>query len=489
MSTKKNAAYNVTYRMFSMLLPLVTAPYLSRVVGREGVGVYSYAWSISYVFCLIGMLGLENYGVRAIARVRDNRKELNRTFSEIYRMQLMVAGLTLAVWIGYVALIAGEERMISLHLTMMSVSCLVNIDWCLMGLDEFKSIALRNIAVKLIAAAAIFAFIRGPEDLWIYGFAWSLSTLVGCVLCWPKLYGRISFVRVPLKASLQHIFPSLVLFVSVMAVTVYRTMDKVMLGALAGMEANGLYENAEKIIYCLSGFISAIGTVMMPKITHMRERQQFKGIVRNMDITMQLIMCMTCAMAFGVASVAMRFAPLFYGGEFRESGTLMIPLAFTLPMIGFANVVRTQWVLPQNRDRIFVISVVCGALVNLVVNLLLIPRFQAMGAVIGTLFAEFTVPFVQFVILRKELPYKRFVTYTAEYCLIGSVMLLAVRLAGRVMPGGWIGLMALVAIGVIVYGAGCVLLWKLTKNTGVFRQLNKVKAMVLGRGRRGEKTA
>ena len=223
----------------------------------------------------------------------------------------------------------------------------------------------------------------------------------------------------------------------------------------------------------------------MPKITHMRERKQFQGITRNMDITMQLIMCMTCAMAFGVAAVAMRFAPLFYGGKFRESGTLMIPLAFTLPMIGFANVVRTQWVLPQNRDRIFIISVVCGALVNLAANLILIPRLSAMGAVIGTLMAEFSVPFVQFVILRKELPYKRFVTYTLEYALIGGLMLVAVQLAGRVMPGGWVGLMALVAVGVLVYGAGCVGLWKLTKNTGVFRQLKKVKAMVLGMGRRG----
>lgn len=156
MNTRKNTLYNVAYRVFSMLLPLVTAPYLSRVVGTEGVGLYGYSWAISYVFVLIGLLGLENYGPREIARVRDDRDALNRTFSAIWKMQRLVAGVTLLVWLVYVFFIAGEEKIISLNLTMMSVSCLVNLDWCLMGLDEFKPIALRNTAVKLLAAAAVF---------------------------------------------------------------------------------------------------------------------------------------------------------------------------------------------------------------------------------------------------------------------------------------------------------------------------------------------
>ena len=122
MSTKKNAAYNVAYRMFSVLLPLVTAPYLSRTVGTDGVGLYSLAWSVSYIFCLVGMLGLNDYGVRTVAQVRDDPEKLNRTFSAIWQMQVMVAGITLAAWFGYVFLIAGEERTIALHLTMMSVS-------------------------------------------------------------------------------------------------------------------------------------------------------------------------------------------------------------------------------------------------------------------------------------------------------------------------------------------------------------------------------
>ena len=278
MNTRKNTLYNVAYRVFSMLLPLVTAPYLSRVVGTEGVGLYGYSWAISYVFVLIGLLGLENYGPREIARVRDDRNALNRTFSAIWKMQRLVAGMTLLVWLMYVFFIAGEEKIISLNLTMMSVSCLVNLDWCLMGLDEFKPIALRNTAVKLLA---VFLFVRKPEDLWVYAFVWSLSTLLGCLSCMFSLRGKVTPVKVTWKEALKHLAPCALLSISVIAVSVYRQMDKVMIGALADMAQTGLYENAEKIILCLSGFISAIGTVMLPKVSRMTRMKQMDAVKRH----------------------------------------------------------------------------------------------------------------------------------------------------------------------------------------------------------------
>jgi len=463
MSTRKNAAYNVAYRMFSVLLPLITAPYLSRTVGTEGVGLYSLAWSVSYVFCLIGMLGLNDYGVRAIARVRDDREELDRTFSAIWQMQLLVAGVTLIFWFGYVFLVAGEEKPIAFHLTLMSVSCLCSFDWCLMGLDIFKPIALRNTFVKLAAAACVFIFVKGRDDLWIYAFVWSLSTLLGNLSCAVTLRGRVTYRPVPMRESLKHLAPCAVLFISVMAVNIYRTMDKVMVSAIAGVDENGLYENAEKIIYCLSGFISAIGTVMMPKVSNMQKRGETERIARHIDRSMDLVICMVTAMAFGVAAVADRFAPLFYGEDFRYSGTLMTPLGFTLIMIGFANVIRTQVVLPRQRDSIFVKSVCCGAAVNLIANACLIPGMKSMGAVIGTLLAELTVPVVQFIILRRELPYKSYLRYVAVYGAIGLLMLLCVRGVGRLLPQEtWLNLGIQTFSGIAVYGALCLIWWKIS---------------------------
>ncbi len=475
-STRKNALYNVAYRMFSIFLPLLTAPYLSRVAGQAGVGVYEYAWSISYVFCLVGMLGLENYGVRAIARVKDDREALKRTFTQIWKMQLLVAGVTLLAWMVYVAFIAGEERLISLHLTLMSVSCLVNLDWCLMGLGEFKPIALRNTAVKLMGAAAVFLLVKGPEDLWVYALVWSLTTLIGCLSCWWNLRGRVKWVAVPWREALRHLGPCALLFTSVIAVSVYRQMDKVMVGAMAGMAQNGLYASAEKIIYCLSGFISAIGTVMLPKATRMASQGKKEALRAHLRDTMDLMLCMTGALAFGVAAVAQDFAPLFFGEAFAESGTLMIPLAFTLMMIGWANVIRTQWILPHGRDAILIQSVCAGAAVNLMANSLLIPRLGAMGAVIGTLMAELAVPVVQCLRLRGELEWRKYLLPLARYSLLGGAMLLMVCGADALLPfGGWGALAIEVMLGAAVYGAGTLLIWKCTGNRAALALLRRGK--------------
>ena len=472
MSTKKNAAYNVAYRMFSVFLPLVTAPYLSRVVGTDGVGLYSDAWTISEIFCLIGMLGLADYGVRTIAQVKDDRERLDRTFSGIWQMQLLVAGVTLLFWLAYVFLVAGAEKTIALHLTMMSISCLVSFDWCLMGLDQFKPIALRNTFVKLAAAACVFIFVKAKDDLWIYGFVWSLATLLGNLMSAATLRGRVSYRRVPMREALTHLKPCAVLFISVMAVSIYRKMDKVMVYNIAGEDQNGLYENAEKIIYCLSGFISAIGTVMMPKVSHMWKMGEKEKISRHIDRSMELILCMVSALAFGLAAVADRFAPLFYGEDFRYSGTLMVPLAFTLIMIGFANVIRTQVVLPQERDHIFVKSVCCGAVVNLIANACLIPSMKSMGAVVGTLLAEMTVPTVQYLILRKELPYRQYLKYAAVYAVFGGIMLACVRVTAHLLPQeSWRTLGAMTAAGVAVYAVLCLGYWKITGKN--FRELNR----------------
>ncbi len=480
MSARKNTLYNVSYRVFSILLPLVTAPYLSRTVGQTGVGLYSYAWNISYIFVLIGTLGLENYGVRAISRVRDNPDELNRTFSEIWRMQRLVAFTALVIWLLYALLIAGEERAISLSLTFMSVSCIVNLDWCLMGLDQFRPIALRNTAVKLLAALCVFLFIHDQDDLWIYGFAWSLATLLGCLSCLMSLRGKVRTVPVTLAASFRHFPPCALLFVSVIAVSVYRTMDKVMVGAIAGMAQNGLYENAEKIIYCLSGFISAFGNVMMPRASHLLATGNEKEIDRSMRLSMHLVLCMVCGMAFGILAVADRFTPLFYGPDFVFSSPLMIPLGFSLVLIGFANVIRMQWILPHGQDSIVLRSVLCGAGVNLVANLSLIPVLGAMGAVIGTLLAEGTVPLVQYLHLRKALPYGTYLKTLAAYTVLGFGMYLAVTLTAKAFPGlfegnTWVNLAVLVFVGCVIYGILSLAYWHFCRIP--------VLSMLLGRRR------
>lgn len=407
MSTRRNIGYNLAYRVFSMALPIVTAPYLSRVVGKDGVGLYSYTWGISTLFVLLGTFGLTDYGVRAIAREKEDPLRLNRTFSAIYRMQLVVAGAALLGYLVYALFIAGAEKVLALHMTMMSVACLVNLDWALMGLDQFKPIALKNTLVKLMAAACVFLFVKSAEDLWIYALVWSGSTLVGSLLTWTNLRGRVKFVAVPWKEAWRHLLPCMRLFLSVVAVNVYRTMDKVMVGAISGMGQNGLYENAEKIIFSLASIFSAVSAVRMPKMSSLYAKGDVAAVRRGLGVILEFFMCFSTMTAFGLYVQGEDFAVLFYGEAFRGSGLLLRYLGFSLILIALANAIRTHWILPRGKDHLVVISVTAGAVVNLVVNLMLIPSMGAMGAVIGTLAAESTVPLVQFLFLRREVNYRR----------------------------------------------------------------------------------
>ena len=188
---------------------------------------------------------------------------------------------------------------------------------------------------------------------------------------------------------------------------------------------------------------------------------------------MQVMMCMTCAMAFGLAAIADELAVVFYGEAFAGSGPMMLWLGFTLILIGLANVIRTQWVLPQGRDRIFVISVCSGAVVNLIINSLLIPKYHAMGAVIGTLAAELTVPLVQYLFLRKDLPYGRYTRYVLVYAVIGLVMLAAVSFVKRSLAWGVMNLAVCTLTGGIIYGSVCLLYWKLSGQKAILGLIGK----------------
>ena len=196
-------------------------------------------------------------------------------------------------------------------------------------------------------------------------------------------------------------------------------------------------------------------------------------VKQHIDASMELVMCMVCALGFGLAGIAPEFSVLFYGEAFADSGLLMTLLAFTLLTIGFANVIRTQWVLPQKRDHIFIKSVLTGAAVNVVFNALLIPFFGAKGAVVATMAAELAVPVVQFVLLRRELPFLRYLRYALTYSAIGLIMYLGVRATVWADLDGWQLLALRVALGAIVYIALCALLWMRTGNRRILAIIRK----------------
>ena len=450
MSVKRNFIYNVAYQVLALILPLVTAPYLSRVLGTDGVGTYSYTYSVAYYFVLFAMLGVNNYGNRSVAMVRDDRDKLSRTFWGIWFVQ---AGMCVACTLVYVlySVLVADDPVLALVWVPYVITGALDINWLFFGLEEFKVTVTRNFIVKLVTFALTFVVVRGENALVNYLVLMSLSYLLSVAVLWSFVRREVSFVRPTLTEVASHVKPDLVLFVPVIAVSLYTVLDKVMLGQMAGMGETGIFENSLKIAQMPFTVVAALGTVMLPHASNLFATGHRDKIVEYMAPSMWLALLLSSAFTFGLIAISPEFVPIFFGSGFERCTVVMPIIVLEMPFMAWANVIRTQWLMPTSRDRAYVASVMVGAAANVAINLALIPAYGALGAGIATLASEASVCVVQTVAVRGELPLSRWALESVPALLIGAAMLVIVRLAVPVLPGGVIGLLLEFLVGVVAF--------------------------------------
>ena len=450
-SLKKNILYNTLYQVLVIIIPFVTAPYLSRVLGAEGVGKYSYTYAIANYFVLFAMLGLTNYGNREIAACGDDVDKRNKTFSSIYIMQAVwAAGLAL-VYLLYAIFLAKRYRSISLIQGLYVVSAVLDINWLFFGLEKFKLTVIRNFMVKVATLFFIFTFVKNECDVWVYTLIMAAGALISQLCMWAYLPQYIRIKRVTFPEVKKHIRPNFVLFIPVISYSIYKIMDKIMLGNISTVAAVGLYEYAEKLVNLPLGFIAAFGTVMLPRMSNLTAQGDKQKTNLYIEKSMKYVTLAAAAMSFGLMSVGDIFAPLYYGIEFVTSGTLIQMLAVTLLPISWANIIRTQFLIPTHRDKIYLMSTIFGAGANLVINLFLIPKYSYYGAAFGTIIAEFSVVVIQIYGTKEEFNYKRQFRYAFPYLLIGTVMFCTTTLLKKKMSTSWGTLIIIVVVGAVVY--------------------------------------
>lgn len=455
---KKNFIYNVSYQILILLIPLITIPYVSRVLGVDGIGTYSYTYSIAYYFMMFAMLGLNNYGNRSIAKVRDNKEKLSRTFKEIYCMQIITSTLMVILYFIYLNLFNIEYKKIAVIQLIYVISCVFDINWFFFGIEKFKLTVGRNTLVKILSVFLVLVFVKTQTDLWIYALILALSVFVGQSVVWFALKQYVSWRRPSWANMKQHIRPLFVLFLPILALSLYKYMDKIMLGSISSNVQVGFYENAEKIINVPMSLIMAFGVVLMPRIANMVTSKDKGEVFKLIDMSMEAVMLLAIAISFGLAGISFVLAPIFFGYEFEECGILIMGLAVTVPFMAFANVIRTQYLIPYKEDKIFVVSLFLGAAVNLIVNIILIPYMAARGAVIGTIFAEIIVCIYQSYFVRKKIFIKKYLLNTIPPILIGIVMFVFVFQIGNVMNINIVTLILQLLVGMFIYAVGVFLL-------------------------------
>lgn len=454
---KKNIFLNVTYQILILFLPLVTSSYLARIIGAEGIGRYSYAYSIALYFTYFVMLGLNKYGNRTIASVKNSEKALSRNFCEIFAMQFLCFVVCFALYLLF-ALCIADDKTVSIILSLFVLSSLFDINWFFFGMEMFGKTVIRNTIVKISTTIIIFILVKTRDDIALYTLIMAQGYLVSQLALWPYMRKYVKWTSVRFSDIRKHIRPNLTMFLPVIAVSVYRIMDKIMLGLMSTKEDVGFFENAEKIVNVPVVIIAALGTVMLPRVTSLIAERKESQVIKYRDTCMNAVIIYSIGAMFGIVGVSDVLSLWLFGREFVLSGVLMQYLSVTLIFLGVGNVVRTQYLIPYKFDRIYITSAFIGAFVNVLVNLFLIPLYHSEGAAIGTICAEASVCFYQFFAVRKSFPIGRYIKVFVICSIIGVIMWLVIENIN--LSSLFVTLLVRILIGIALYVGVSALIFK-----------------------------
>ena len=464
-SIKKNLRLQTAYQILSACMPLITAPYLARKLGAAQLGVFSYTTSIVMYFTLIAMLGTINYGTRSIASVKDDRQKRNETFTSIFVLQAAVTMIASSAYTIYLLFFCRDNKIIAILQGIALLNCLVDINWLFLGVEDFQITVTRNIIIKIATVGMILLLVRKESDLWIYTLVMLGGTFLCNIILFCYLPKYASFTKVTVAQIKEHIKPNLILFVPLLAMTVYHTMDKTMLGFMSAYDQSGFYYNSDKIVQIPLCIIIGIGTVMLPRMSSLLAEGKQKEADGLFITTMEGVAAISIALGCGIAAVSTEFIPFFFGPGYDPCIPLTNVFTPILLFKGFSIISRTQYLVPMKMEKEFTKSVVFGAAANLLLNFILIPSYGAMGATIATVIAEIVACILQFISLRgKQLGIKRLLINTAFYLVIGFAMIVVVRLTARISASIVIKLLIEVAIGGLFYGGVCFAFWAKTNN-------------------------
>ena len=420
MKVIKNYLYNVVYQILLLLVPLITVPYVARVLGPELVGINSYTNSWMTFFMLVGQMGIALYGNREVAYHRENPIERSKIFWGIETLQGITIFLALVAYLTAVFLFSTTFKQFFLLQSFWIIAAGLDVSWYFMGMENFQQIVFRNMLVKLASVALIFLLVKGPHDLGRYIALLGLSNLVGNLTLWPYLKDEIKWVPIRTWHPFRHFYPALLLFVPTITTQVYLVVNRVMLGRMSTQNQLGQFQNTDQIIKVVLAVATASGQVMLPHIANKFSKGDVKGIRESLYNSFDFITAIAVPMMFGIMAVAKPFAPWFLGSQYNEAGILMMIEAPVILFIAWSNVTGTQYLMPINRTKEYTVSVTLGAVINIIANLFLIALWGARGATVATDISELTVTAVQLYYIRNTISRRRLFSSVWKYLISGG---------------------------------------------------------------------
>lgn len=390
-SIKRNYIFSLIYQILNIFIQFITLPYLSRVLGAEGIGVQSYTNSIVTYFAMFGALGVNWYGQSEIARHYGKKEALSTIFYELVILKLLCSLFILPF---YFLLILMSPVYGKCYLILLATffASMIDISWFYQGIEKFDVIAMRNIIIKVAGTITVFALVKSPRDTELYIFIVAMSTFIGNSSMWlqlKKVLVAVNFKDLRIK---RHLIKVLHYFIPTIASSLYLMLDKSMIGLITHNEAeNGYYEQTGQIVNMIKTVVLSYNAVMVSRMSILFSQKNKNEVEMCIKNSLSFIMGISWPMAVGIAFVAKGFSEWYFGVDFKRIACMLVIFSPIVIFVGISNMLESHIITPLGKRSIGNRIVIMGALVNLILNIILIPHFAAIGAAFSSVFAELLI--------------------------------------------------------------------------------------------------
>lgn len=449
MKVIKNYLYNLSYQILTIILPIITVPYVTRIFTSEALGNYVFYNSIVSYFSLFAMLGIGVYGTKQIAAASD----VSSTFWNIYAIQLIASILAISVYVITVFSIPQMGGVIPLIVGITLLAKMIDISWLFSGKEDFKKITIRNVVIRIIGVISIFTFVKSSDDLYLYVFLIVIFDFLGQFVMWvpaKKFIKRPSFNTKIMKKNLH---PIVLLFLPQVAISLYVVLDRTLLGLLGSYSDVGIYEQGQKLISILLKVVSSLGVVMLPRVANLlseRREEEAQNMVKFSFILYNLIIF---PMIFGLIAVNEVFVKLFLGKNFQDVKYVLYIIVFNIMFVGWTNILGYQVLVVRNKNKEFMLSTTIPAFVSVAVNIAVIPFFGYIGASITSVVVEILVFAIQWYYSRNIISKKLLFNKDLAKIILSSLVMFGTVMLCKMILGidGIVGLIIYLAVGGISY--------------------------------------
>ena len=448
---KVNYLYNLSYQIMNMIIPLITTPYISRVLGADRIGLYSYTLSIVTYFAIFINFGIPTYGQLVISKNRDDKEALSILFWELFTARL-ISGLVFTIIYILMVFSGTKDNQLFTVLYLNILAQIIDIVWFYQGIELFKKILLRNYIIKLSGLIMIFLFVKSPNDLLLYALIIQGSSFLGNLSLWFGLRKRIQKIDIRKINPFKHWRKSFTYFIPTVATSIYTVLDKSMLGWFTDTSfENGYYEQTHKIVLVVVTVVTSLSVVLMPRVAYLFLNNQMDEMKRKIETAIKFVLMLTVAMTSGLFGISKNLIPWFLGAGYDECIILLRIFSFIVVAIGLNNIVGMQCLTANGKQKQYNIGVIIGAIINFLMNLLLIPKFYSVGAAIASVLAEFSILLCFCWFSSGVIDYPKIYLRSWKYYVSGIVMLCVELLINSVLLPNVLSIAESIFIGCLVY--------------------------------------